>query len=994
LIEKIIKNSPFIRQFAQLFLPSLSILLAVGFFSVYPDVKNRLAMLGAREAEQIELSSNIITVEFESITADLKLLASNLSLKRYLDNAGNASGSDVVQTFSDWARERQIYDQVRYLDASGMEVFRINYENRAPLNVTGNALQNKAGRYFFKDTFKLRRGEIFVSPLDLNIEHDQIEQPYKPMIRFGTPVFDSAGQKRGIVLLNYFGNRLLHNFKKFAAMDQDAMSLLNRDGYWLSAGKAEDEWGFMFKNGRSFASRFPDEWTTISSNERGSLRTPRGLFVYTTARPLLPQHRSSTGSPLPSGSSAKELSRGEYYWKIVSHTPPELVPSASLEQYPTTFALFFGAIILLALGSGFLAHSLVKRAEERKTQEGIANTLGEGLYVLDEKGCITFSNPALSQLLGWTHEELNGQNAHVLFHHHSPDGTPCLAEHCEIGKVIRSGQMYHSDDETFWCKDGTPLPVSVISSPIVERGKIVGSVVTFQDVTQRKFFEETLLRDNEQLDAILNAISESIFLVDRDGIVLVVNPTAAHRLGKEPKEIIGGNIFDFFPPELAQSRRVTMEEVMCSGQSQYVEDCRAGRSFSLYYYPVLDGTGKSKAIAVFALDITGRKLAEAKLVESEAHLRTIIMNEPECIKIIDARGRLIQMNPAGLAMIEADSLEQVAGRPVLDLIVPEHRKAYAKLHKRVIAGEAMQMKFEVLGFKGGRRWLETHAVPMQDKSETVHLAVTRDISERKRAEDALKALNETLEQRVQEGIAQNMEQERLLIQQSRLAAMGEMINNIAHQWRQPLNALGLLLANLKDANDFHELDTNLIDNQTAMGQQLIQKMSTTIDDFRNFFKPNKEKQSFLASGGIEDALKLISQSLQNNKIQLSLDNGDESCVAYGYPNEFAQVVLNALSNAKEAIAGKDIAGEIHIKVAKTGKAVTVSIRDNGGGIPEDILRKVFDPYFTTKEKGTGIGLYMSKMIMDHMDGQIIIRNVDGGAEMLITLPLASDPTPT
>jgi len=121
-------------------------------------------------------------------------------------------------------------------------------------------------------------------------------------------------------------------------------------------------------------------------------------------------------------------------------------------------------------------------------------------------------------------------------------------------------------------------------------------------------------------------------------------------------------------------------------------------------------------------------------MESEAHLQAIILNEPECIKIVDAKGHLVQMNPAGLAMIEADSLAQVQGKPILDLIVPEHQSAFANLHQRVMAGASAVLAFEICGLKGGRRWLETHAVPMQEQGQTVMLAVTRDITERKLAE--------------------------------------------------------------------------------------------------------------------------------------------------------------------------------------------------------------------------------------------------------------------
>lgn len=133
-------------------------------------------------------------------------------------------------------------------------------------------------------------------------------------------------------------------------------------------------------------------------------------------------------------------------------------------------------------------------------------------------------------------------------------------------------------------------------------------------------------------------------------------------------------------------------------------------------------------------------LKENMLKSSEAHLQTVIDNEPECIKTLDSQGRLVQMNPAGLAMIEADTWEQISGRPVLDVIAPEYRADFAKMHERVIAGETVQMEFETVGLKGGRRWLETHAVPMFENGKTLHLAVTRDITERKQMEERIRQL--------------------------------------------------------------------------------------------------------------------------------------------------------------------------------------------------------------------------------------------------------------
>ncbi len=234
----------------------------------------------------------------------------------------------------------------------------------------------------------------------------------------------------------------------------------------------------------------------------------------------------------------------------------------------------------------------------------------------------------------------------------------------------------------------------------------------------------------------------------------------------------------------------------------------------------------------------------------------------------------------------------------------------------------------------------------------------------------------------------NLAQERLLFQQSRLAAMGEMIGNIAHQWRQPLNVLSLLLANIKESTKSSRVDAMFQDKLFAKSHQTIQRMSNTIDDFLNFFKHNKEKQYFNVYDNVVSAIQLVESCYRHNKVGIALENSAEACFCHGYPNEFSQVVLSALSNARDAIVGLDVPGQICIKVGKRADAITVSIRDNGNGISPEILDKVFDPYFTTKKSGIGIGLYMSKTIMLNMNGDITLRNAADGAEVLITLPLA------
>ena len=253
-------------------------------------------------------------------------------------------------------------------------------------------------------------------------------------------------------------------------------------------------------------------------------------------------------------------------------------------------------------------------------------------------------------------------------------------------------------------------------------------------------------------------------------------------------------------------------------------------------------------------------------------------------------------------------------------------------------------------------------------------------------------VNETLEKRVAQEVLKNMEQKRMLIHQSRMAAMGEMIDNIAHQWRQPLNTLSILLFNFKDAYQYNEMDETFLEKNVADGNRLIQKMSSTINDFRNFFHPDKEKKVFSAMGQISEAVALVEASFKHNGISIHIDVPDDLMLS-GFPNEYSQVLLNLLSNAKDAILKHRplISGKVNIVLARQCDQGCISVIDNGGGIPQNILGRIFDPYFSTKEKGSGIGLYMSKMIIeDHMKGSITATNIEGGTEFRISVPLADN----
>lgn len=255
----------------------------------------------------------------------------------------------------------------------------------------------------------------------------------------------------------------------------------------------------------------------------------------------------------------------------------------------------------------------------------------------------------------------------------------------------------------------------------------------------------------------------------------------------------------------------------------------------------------------------------------------------------------------------------------------------------------------------------------------------------------LERLNKTLEEKADSEVQKRLESENILIQQNKMATMGEMIGAISHQWKQPLNSLGIMTQDVKYAYEYGELDKEYIEAFNKKATEQIQYMAKTIDDFRNFFKPNKEKKPFCITMALENAVKLLESQLKNNSIELDFDNTGAKVFSFGNQNEFSQAIINILNNAKDVLiekmsSDKTLKALIKISIAKKDGKISIKISDNGGGIKEEIISKLFEPYTTSKESGTGIGLYMAKMIIsDGFKGELTASNSSDGAvfEILI-----------
>lgn len=482
-----------LKRFALISLPIVMVFSIVLLSIARLDKQRQMERMEAQENSRVATAKAIVTQDLSVVDSNLRLVANLRLLLWYLDSGNPAQREELAKFFLSLVQESRLYDQVRYLDASGQEVIRINYNDGKPVIVPRKQLQNKSGRYYFEDTIKLSRGEVFVSPLDLNIEHDSLEIPHKPIIRFGTPVFDSAGRKKGVILLNYFGNDLLQHFREaMQGGGPHSGMLLNRDGYWLSGAKREDEWGFMLgKDERTFGHDFPEEWRAISASEEGTLLTDKGLFLYTTIYPLLPEQHSSMGSTLANAPSQQKLAAHEYYWKIVSFVPHAVLSDTAIYNQPSSRILLVSVYLLLALAAWIIASVTLSREQAKSKLQlfrDLVEQSSDGISIVDSAtGRFLDTNEALCQDLGYAREELLQRS--VMDIQSNIRDEAAWQAHMQ---TLRAQSKALIEFETLR-KDGSRFPTEVSLRYVVvaDHAYILANV---RDITERKQLEDELKR--------------------------------------------------------------------------------------------------------------------------------------------------------------------------------------------------------------------------------------------------------------------------------------------------------------------------------------------------------------------------------------------------------------------------------------------------------------------------------------------------------------------
>jgi len=346
--------------------------------------------------------------------------------------------------------------------------------------------------------------------------------------------------------------------------------------------------------------------------------------------------------------------------------------------------------------------------------------------------------------------------------------------------------------------------------------------------------------------------------------------------------------------------------------------------------------------------------------------------------IVLKNGVCVESNQQALKLLGYENFKEIKNKCMFTFIAPR----FKKITKVKLETSTKPYECELIKKDGTYLQVLAKGSYLYD-DKSVILSTFIDLSELKSVQKELEDLNSSLEDKVKIEVEKNRRHQLIMPQQSKFAQMGETISMIAHQWRQPLNTLSMIIQGTVFKYKRGLLTQELISKFDKNSKNQIEQMSNTIDDFRSFFRPGKDKIQINVANCVNKAVNILSPSLKNEKIELTV-NIEENISLEGYPNELGQSIINILNNSKDALVENNVDREknIHISLRQTSEDITIHVEDNAGGIPIEIIDDIFNPYFSTKSEknGTGLGLYMIKIIIEeHMKGSVKVENKNNGA---------------
>ena len=607
---------------------------------------------------------------------------------------------------------------------------------------------------------------------------------------------------------------------------------------------------------------------------------------------------------------------------------------------------------------------------ERQWQ-AVVHNVPDYILVVNKEGHIRFVNHVRD---GYDRNEVLQT---TIFDHQPKEHHPRIREalrlvfeHGEPVSYETVGRGAPNEWRTYTCRV-VPMNVSELKPT---------ALIVATDVTDELIARETEARHFALLKAVTEGTSELIFAKDLESRPVFVNEAVASLYGTTPEQMIADPDHVYFSESLQEQIVADDRRVMQTGEPETFEQtlpfASEDRIFLTTKCPWKNSDGETIGVIGVSRDVTEWKQTISALHDSRERLRAIIESTPECVKVIAADGTLLEMNAAGLRMIGADSAERVIGKVSFDLLAPECRESFVAFHHQVCSGTAGSIQYEIIGLKGERLWMETHAVPLAlGDDEIVHLAVTRDITAARAAEEII------------------AEQQAQLLHVSRLSSMGQMVAVISHEIAQPLSAI----SNFSSACEMiagklapdHE---KLIEYLAAINEQSV-RAGQILGRVRDFVRRSDDHRTACNLPDLlTDSLTLIRADLRSRRATVETSLPDHAAFVLADPIQIQQVIVNLVSNACDAMASQPTRQRhVWANLTVDQDTVSVEILDSGPGLAGDAQDQLFDPFYTSKSDGMGMGLTICNDIIKSHAGTITAENSPGyGASFRFSLPRLSE----
>ncbi|VAV85183.1 diguanylate cyclase/phosphodiesterase (GGDEF & EAL domains) with PAS/PAC sensor(s) [hydrothermal vent metagenome] len=744
----------------------VAVIFAALLYSFYlHDISFDKKVAELKERNVIAFQQEYLDDAFSDIVSDLMVVAGHYEVGAVLSGDVEAKEA-LVQEFLLFSRRKEGYVQIRLIDKTGKEVVRVDRQGFVSRVVPEKELQNKAHRYYFKQGMELSAGRVYFSPIDLNIEHEKIEEPYQPVLRVVTPVYDSEAEKRGIVVLNYSANTFIDHFKEYQRVSGGSLMLLNSDGYWLLGGREGDDFAFAFKGkeARSFASDFPEAWQSIKWANLGQFVTGKGLFTFDSINPNMEnlyQYRAVRGEGvlvIDSERKSKHV-RDQYvptgenanYLNLVSYVPAEVYNAYGNKLFNNLLIVY--AIMLLILAIALWAYGAIKVRRrnveaslvdsERRFHAMMDNSTAV-ISVKDIDGRYTFVNKVFEDVFNVEGEFVRGKNDHEVF-------PRVMADVLRANdKLVIKKKTPVEFEEVALQTGGRHTYLSVRFPLLGDGGEPYAICAMSTDITARKEAEEEFRKSRQKLALHVEQTPLAVIEWNTDFEVIGWNPAAERIFGYSAAEAMGRHGAGLLVSERDRSRvdMVWLDLMAHRGGRRSTNEnvTKDGTLIVCDWYntPLVDSMGLVIGVSSLVMDITERKRAQEALEASRKMLLTVLDTIPVRVFWKDRDLKYIGCNINFARDAGFESPVDVIGLDDYQMSWKKEAERYRFDDTAVMESGEGKLNYEEPQSRsdGTELWRSTSKIPLRDLGGNIFgvLGTYSDITERKQTEKALETL--------------------------------------------------------------------------------------------------------------------------------------------------------------------------------------------------------------------------------------------------------------